>query len=297
MGGGRRAVWLARVAGIVLLACAAGRGWGQAGGVVAGEQAYSASEAGGEPLFGDGWHAFGEREGAARPERHGVGFSRLAVGVDLSTLGFGIEAATPLSPKTNLRLEGNFFDVSQSFSVASIRIGGEVQLRSAVAAIDYQPIRWLGVHITPGLMVYNGNQLIGTATVRGGAAFFPGNGHYTSSPADPVHGSLAVGLGSVAPVLTVGFGNVLPRSGRHWSVPVEAGFAYIGAPSATLSLRGSVCDPNGQNCRAISTAPDVLANIGLEAARIGGDVSFLQVYPIVSIGYVYNFRLRRGDRR
>jgi hypothetical protein len=232
--------------------------------------------------------------GAESPVRRGVAFSRLGLGVDLSTLGFGFEAATPLSPRTNLRLEGNFFDLSQSFSVASIRIGGDVQLRSAIAGVDYQPFHWLGLYVTPGLMVYNGNRLIGTAMVKGGTAFFPGNGHYTSSPADPVHGSLTVALGSIAPVLTVGFDNVLPRSGRHWSIPLEAGIAYTGTPSATLALQGSVCDPNGTNCRPIPTAPDVVANIALEAARVSGTVSFLQVYPIVKIGYVYNFRLRPG---
>jgi hypothetical protein len=217
----------------------------------------------------------------------------LGLGVNLSTLGFGVEAATPLSPRTNLRLEGNFFDLSQSFSVASIRVGAEVQLRSAIAGVDYQPFHWLGLYVTPGLMVYNGNRMIGTAMVKGGTAFFPGNGHYTSDPADPVHGSLTVSLGSIAPVLTVGFDNVLPRSGRHWSIPVEAGIAYIGSPGATLALQGSVCDPNGTNCRPIPTSPDVLANIALEAAHVSGTVSFLQVYPIVKIGYVYNFRLRR----
>ncbi len=225
--------------------------------------------------------------------RRNVAFSRLAVATSLNTLGFGIELATPLTPHTDIRVGGNFFDASEGFSIASINMSSQLHLRSTQLSLDYQPFRWLGLQISPGVLLYNGNRLTAAASVDGGSAFYPGDGSYVSSKADPVTGSFTVGLGHPAPTLTIGLGSLLPRNGRHWSIPVEAGFAYIGAPSVSLNLRGSVCDTKGQDCRAIPTAPDVLANVALEAATVQGSLAPLQLYPIASIGFAYNFRLFR----
>ena len=45
----------------------------------------------------------------------------------------------------------------------------------------------------------------------------------------------------VAPTFTFGWGNAIPRSGRHFAFPVEIGAAYTGTPQFTLNVAGNGC--------------------------------------------------------
>jgi hypothetical protein len=56
----------------------------------------------------------------------------------------------------------------------------------------------------------------------------------------PLHGS-GSDFHKVAPGLTVGFGNAIPRSGKHF--PFEFGFYYVGQPGVKIGFTGSACDP------------------------------------------------------
>ncbi len=128
----------------------------------------------------------------------------------------------------------------------------------------------------------------------GGQAFSLGDGDYTSSTTDPVHGTFDLAFGSkAAPSLTVGFGNILPRKpGKHFSVPFEFGFEYIGPPTVTLTLAGTACQqgqPAVIGCQSIASDPTTQANIRQEQTDINSDLSPLRFYPIVSIGLGYKF--------
>jgi len=68
---------------------------------------------------------------------------------------------------------------------------------------------------------------------------------YTSSATDPVTGTGAVTMNKTAPKLTVGWGNLVPRSGRHFSVPVEIGAAYIGDPKVAVTWPNRVLHLRG----------------------------------------------------
>jgi hypothetical protein len=86
----------------------------------------------------------------------------------------------------------------------------------------------------------------------------------------------------------VGWGNLLPRSAKRFTVPFEVGFVYQGAPKTTLNLTGSACDLSGANCRnAIN--PLIQSQVQAEQRKISNDIDFLQVYPIVSIGFGFKF--------
>ena len=58
-----------------------------------------------------------------------------------------------------------------------------------------------------------------------------GSQTYINSVDDPVNGySSVVYPHNFAPMLLIGFGNIIPRAYRHFSVPFEIGAAYTGAP-------------------------------------------------------------------
>jgi hypothetical protein len=93
----------------------------------------------------------------------------------------------------------------------------------------------------------------------------------------------------VAPIVSFGWGNVVPRGERHWSIPVELGVVFSRAPTATLNLAGSACLPNGTNCRNIATEPLLQADLRQEEANLNDDLSVLKMIPIISVGFSYGF--------
>ena len=214
-------------------------------------------------------------------------FSTLAFEMKAGTGGVGFDVATPLARKLNLRGGASFFNYSHHFNEDGIGVDGTLNFRTVSASLDFFPFGG-GFRISPGVVLYNGNHVMANASVPGGQSFTLNDVNYTSSITDPVGGTFDVSFGhKAAPSLTVGFGNMIPRSGRHWSVPVEIGFEYIGAPLIALGLSGSACSTAG--CGSVQTDPTIKANVLAEQNKLNDDISPLRFYPIASIGIGYRF--------
>ena len=91
-------------------------------------------------------------------------------------------------------------------------------------------------------------------------------------------------------MVLVGWGNVVPRS-KHFSVPVEAGAVFSGAPHTLLNLTGDVCAPDGTNCRAISSDTTVQSNILAQQRKFNNEVNSYKVLPVISVGFAYRFSI------
>jgi hypothetical protein len=218
-------------------------------------------------------------------------FSTAAIAVNFGSGGIGVDLATPLAQHFNLRVGGSFFSYSASFNSDGIVIDGDLKFRSGRASLDYYPFRG-GFRISPGVTFYNGNNLNATTLVPGGQPFSLGDANYYSSTTDPVHGTASFYLGKhVAPSITVGFGNMIPRSGRHVSFPFEIGFQYIDAPTITLNLEGTACVYLNipQSCAPVQSDPQTQANLQQQEADINSDIKPLRFYPILSQGVSVRF--------
>jgi len=217
-------------------------------------------------------------------------FSTLAAAVSISTGGVGLDLATPLAQHFNLRVGGGFFTYNSNFNLDGETITGDIKLRNASASLDWFPFHG-GFHISPGLTVYNGNGVTATTLVPAGGEFDLGDQTYYSSATDPIHGSASLYLGKrVAPRFTIGFGNMIPRSGRHFSFPFEIGFEYIGPPKLNLTLAGSACDTSTPpNCSPVATDPTTQANLQQEINQVNSDLKPLSFYPIISQGFSVRF--------
>jgi hypothetical protein len=213
--------------------------------------------------------------------------SRIGIGVKVSTLGAGIEVATPLTRKLNVRGGFNMMRLSHTFTDNGIQYNGQVQFQSAEAHLDYFPI-W-GIHVSPGLLFYNGNQITANATVPDGQTFSVGGTTYQSDVTTPVTGTGKLDFVKVAPSLMLGVGNLIPRSGRHYSFLFEVGAVYEGSARVALNLTGNVCDPGGANCRPISGDSVVLANVTAQQVKIQHDVNPYRFFPVISLGVGFNF--------
>ena len=213
--------------------------------------------------------------------------SRIGIGVKFSDLGVGVEAATPLFRRINVRGGFNFFRYSRTITSDGIVYDGHLQFQSGEAHLDWFPFG--GFHVSPGLLFYNGNAITGTAAVPGGQIFTLGGTAYMSDPATPVTGTGNLNFIKVAPSLMVGVGNLIPRNGRHYSFLFEVGAAYQGSARVALNLTGNVCDTTGTICGPIATNSSVQANILAQQQKIQNDVNPFRFFPIVSGGVGFNF--------
>jgi hypothetical protein len=222
---------------------------------------------------------------------HSRPFSGLAVGANVGILGIGFEAATPLSRKFNLRAGASFFNYTDSFNSDGINYDANLHFRSSQASLDWFP--WArSFHVSPGMLLYNGNKLTATGNVPAGQTFTLNDVDYTSSATDPVSGNGSLTFSNkVAPKLTVGWGNLLPRSGRHFSVPFEVGFAYMGDPTVKLNLNGVACYKyEGQNyCDNVATNPDIQSNLAAQRQKLANNADDARFFPLLSAGFAYSF--------
>jgi hypothetical protein len=213
-------------------------------------------------------------------------FSTGALSINLSTLGPGIDLATPLARSLNLRMGVNFLNLGYGFHLDKMQYQPRVYLRSGHVSLHWSP-RHGGFHISPGLM-YQQNRLSAVTTAPAGTEFELGSQSFTSSVNDPVHGNASVVfLNQIAPILTLGFGNMIPRSGRHLSFPIEIGAAYTGAPKIDLALKGTACTTQG--CFVFSQSQEAQSSLQHEIQKVNEDLKSFPVYPILSSGLAVRF--------
>jgi hypothetical protein len=215
-------------------------------------------------------------------------FSRLGVGIKASLLGAGIEAATPLTARSNLRGGFNMFSYDRGFNKDGVAYAAQLRFRSVEAHYDWFPFNG-SFHLSPGVLVYNGNQLTANAFVPGGHTFTLNNTTYSSDPADPINGTGKIDFIKAGPMVTVGWGNLLPRNHHHFSVPVELGVIYTGAPRTALNLGGSACDAAGLICFSTTSNATFQANVQAEQDKLNKDMSAFKFYPVISVGFGFNF--------
>jgi hypothetical protein len=215
----------------------------------------------------------------------GQALPRFGAEVTVSTLGIGVDAATAVTQRSNVRVGFNAFNYSRTFSKDGIRYDGELSLRSFEILYDQYLVG--GFHISPGLLAYDGNQGTANASVPGGQSFSLGGATYVSSPANPASGTGVLDTRKVAPMVLLGVGNLLPRSARHFTVNFEGGVVFQGSPKATLNLQGAACVSSF--CQDIASTPAIQSNIQAEQTKINNSVGFFKYYPVLSVGFGYKF--------
>jgi hypothetical protein len=227
---------------------------------------------------------------------------RLGAGAKISSLGIGFEAATGVTPQSNVRGGFNFFTYDRGFTQDGISYNADLRLRSI--EVHYDWFFGHGFHVSPGLLIYNNNRAEGNAAVPGGQSFTLGNHSYISDPSNPVRGTAEVDFSQkkVSPMLTMGTGNILRRTGRRLSINFEGGVVFESSPQAVLNLTGSACASLGGTgapiiCQPVSSTPQIQADIQSEQNKINSGAppydtiqSVLKFYPVISIGVGWRFK-------
>ncbi len=215
-------------------------------------------------------------------------FHSVGIAVHMGSLGAGIDIATPLAHRINLRGTANFFMYDDSFGVDGINYNASLRFHSGEATVDFFPFG--GFHISPGVLIAD-NEMTATLNVPANGTFSLGDQSYISGGTNPLNGAATFSYPRmVSPEVKIGFGNIIPRSGRHWNVPFEIGAAYMGHPMLPLTLAGTACQGPGQtNCSNLATDPTAQKNLAQEQSDLNEDLKRASVYPIVSLGFSYRF--------
>jgi len=158
----------------------------------------------------------------------------VGVGIRLSTLGAGAEVGVSLSSRLNVRGGVNIFQYNRGFNHDGITYKGQLNLRSGEAHLDWYPLGHT-FHLSPGLLVYNGNGATATANVPGGSTFTLGGTTYTSDPTNPIMGTGKLDFVKAAPTVMFGFGNLVPQS-RHFTFNSEMGVVFQGSARTNRKL-------------------------------------------------------------
>ncbi len=205
-----------------------------------------------------------------------------------STLGFGGDFAMGLTKRSNVRVGANFFNYNRTFDKDGVSYKGKLGLKSFETLYDFFPFAG-GFHLSPGVMLYNGNELSALAGVQGGNSFTMNNVEYFSESGNPLKGTGKLTTNKVAPMFLLGYGNMIPRSGRHVTFNIEAGVVFQGSPDIKLNFTGGACDQTGENCVDAATDPTFLANVAAQEKKLSDDARPFKYYPVIKFGIGYRF--------
>jgi hypothetical protein len=219
----------------------------------------------------------------------GASDHKVGVAVSASSLGYGLDAALRVAPKANLRVGGHFFNFTHDFDDEDqgITYKGKLTMRSMHAYIDWFPFGG-GFHVSPGMILNNGNKASLTASLLPGQSVEINNTEYYSTAVDPIRAAVGVTVKSTRPAILIGWGNIVGQK-RKFSVPFELGVIFQGVPTGTMSFTGTACAFNGLNCRNMSTDATIQNNIKADEADLNNDLRKIRFYPVLSLGVAIRF--------
>jgi hypothetical protein len=181
-----------------------------------------------------------------------------------------------------------------------VNVTGKLNFATAGVSLDVYPFPNHGFRLSPGVMLYNENQISASGLSSPGASMTLGSQKYYADTVNPMSLTAKLGLNAhkQAFTMTTGWGNMISRRGGHWSFPFEIGAVFTGVPTLGIALAGNACQTaadaaiNGSSCVNMATNSTAQSNLNTQIAKYQNDLDPLKVYPIVSFGLGYNFKIR-----
>ena len=223
---------------------------------------------------------------AVKPDSRVIG-SRFAVAMKMSSLGAGGDIAVRIYRKWNLRAGINGFNYQRTVSDSGINYDAALRLRSVQAVVDWFPFS-KAFHLSPGIALYNGNQVLANAVIPVNKPQFAAGESFVSSAKDPLIATAKSSMNRVAPLVLFGFGNLVPKT-RHIAIGSDFGIIFQGTPNAVVNVTGSACDLAGRHCQKVSSDKDLKADLESGEKTMQQDLGFMKFYPVLSFSIGYHF--------
>ena len=191
--------------------------------------------------------------------------AEFGIGLNVSNLGFGVEARQVLSPSFDLRFGIAGLAYETSFKYDDIEYDIEQSTVVPEVKLDWRPMQGM-FRFTFGVGYYNQVSDL-TLVPDPGGTYTIGNTSYTSAQIDSLHGKLSYHVG--APYFGVGWDFL--RGNKNLGFTIDAGAYYRNDPKVLLTSTGTV------------TASD----LALETQDIKDDS--LSFVPTVKLGLLFRF--------
>lgn len=218
-----------------------------------------------------------EQENTPAPEKKGP-TSGIAVTTTAGTLGAGLELSKTVTPQINARLGGSLFEYDMDDTYSGIDYNAKLKLRNVTAAGDFYPWKKSGFHVSLGV-AYNGNQLAGAAESMSGTININGV-NYTANDVGNVKAKISY-PSPVAPYIGIGWGNPVALK-KRLSFYVKAGVLITGSPTASFTATPNPSLPQ-------ATQDQIIRDVEAEERQLRDSLSNFPVYPVVSVGFSYQF--------
>lgn len=201
-----------------------------------------------------------------------AGGPRVAIGAEVSTLGFGPSAAIVLNDYFVVSLSGNYASASTDKKISGVRYDIDADLRAAGATLDWHPFA-NGFFLSGGAY-WNGSDFDIAATPAGPVTV--GGAVFTPAQIGRLDGN--VEFNDIAPYVGLGFDNTNRTHGRL-SIYASAGVMYQGQADVDLAVSGPA-----------ATLPGFQAQLDREIDDIENDIEdVLQFYPVIRLGLRWRF--------
>lgn len=202
---------------------------------------------------------------------HALADNSFGFGVKAGTLGLGAEASWQPIPWLDFRLGANQYDYNDAGAVSDINYDATLALDTYYATANFRfpasPFRMsLGAFS-------NGNQV--HLTGRPAQAYQIGDNPIPYTPEEVGSLRSTTNFESVAPYLGAGFDfDIVGRLG----LMLDFGVLWQGDPTVSLSADG-----------LLATDPGFIADLEDERMQMQNDVGDLKAYPVISLGFNFNF--------
>lgn len=190
----------------------------------------------------------------------------LSVALNVSTVGPGLELATPINNHFALRAGFNVLPFSFPYDYHSgdfsLAVDGKVKLINGNVLADWFPFKKAPFHLTAG--VFLGNTGINAA----GHSTAPFElGGWLVQPDEMGNLDVKIKGAVVKPYLGLGYGRSVPNT--RFGFKVELGAMYHGSPKVTAGATGIISETAG------------------EAQKVQENLTDYYLYPVLSLQLVY----------
>lgn len=204
-----------------------------------------------------------------------VSAMELGVALKAGSLGMGVEAATAVGEKLNVRAGLNTASLTYNGTESGNEFEFDLTLSSIAAMADWYVFDG-GFRVSSGL-VLNNNGLDATAEAELGE-YEIGGRIYRPEEVGVFRGEIE--FSSLAPYFGIGWGNMVGWD-KTLGLVVDLGFMYQGSPSVSLWTDETLPEATAQRT--------LEENLRQEESELEDAIEEFAVYPVISVGLSYKF--------